>query len=79
MSAADLDRRTALRKMKILATSLLVAATIVFIVASWLNNITTGSERYRAFAEAARWRLPTGSLSRRFGTRSVPVPTRQSS
>jgi uncharacterized membrane-anchored protein YjiN (DUF445 family) len=53
MSAADLERRTALRKMKMLATGLLVVVTIVFFVARWLEETHGWVGYIRAFAEAA--------------------------
>ena len=53
MSAADLERRTALRKMKVVATSLLVAVTGVFFVARWQENSHDWVGYIRAFAEAA--------------------------
>jgi uncharacterized membrane-anchored protein YjiN (DUF445 family) len=53
MSAADLERRAALRKMKVVATALLLAVTAVFFVARWLE-VSHGWVGYvRAFAEAA--------------------------
>jgi uncharacterized membrane-anchored protein YjiN (DUF445 family) len=53
MSAADLERRTALRKMKIVATALLGAVTIVFFVARWLEETHGWVGYVRAFAEAS--------------------------
>ena len=53
MSAADLERRLALRKMKALATGLLVFVTIVFFVARWLEETHGWVGYIRAFAEAA--------------------------
>jgi uncharacterized membrane-anchored protein YjiN (DUF445 family) len=53
MSAADLERRRALRKMKVVATALLGGVTIVFLIARWQEG-DHGSVAYvRAFAEAA--------------------------
>ena len=53
MSAADLERRVALRKMKALATGLLVFVTIVFFIARWLEETHGWVGYIRAFAEAA--------------------------
>jgi uncharacterized membrane-anchored protein YjiN (DUF445 family) len=53
MSAADLERRVALRKMKALATGLLVLVTIVFFIARWLEETHGWVGYIRAFAEAA--------------------------
>jgi uncharacterized membrane-anchored protein YjiN (DUF445 family) len=53
MSAADLERRTALRKMKIVATALLVFVTAVFFFARWQENTHDWVGYVRAFAEAA--------------------------
>ncbi len=53
MSAADLERRVALRKMKALATGLLVFVTIVFFFARWLEETHGWVGYIRAFAEAA--------------------------
>ena len=53
MSAADLERRVALRKMKALATGLLVLVTIVFFFARWLEETHGWVGYIRAFAEAA--------------------------
>ena len=53
MSAADLERRAALRKMKIVATSLLLAVTVVFFVARWQEEQHSWIGFIRAFAEAA--------------------------
>ncbi|MEO7370790.1 MAG: DUF445 domain-containing protein [Ilumatobacteraceae bacterium] len=53
MSAADLERRTALRTMKMLATGLLVVVTAVFFIARWLEETHGWVGYIRAFAEAA--------------------------
>lgn len=53
MSAADLERRTALRKMKIVATALLVFVTAVFFFARWQEQSHDWVGYVRAFAEAA--------------------------
>jgi uncharacterized membrane-anchored protein YjiN (DUF445 family) len=53
MSAADLERRTALRKMKIVATALLVVVTGVFFFARWQEETHGWVGYIRAFAEAA--------------------------
>ena len=53
MSAADLERRTALRKMKIVATALLGGATVVFFVARWQQEHHHWVGYLRAFAEAS--------------------------
>jgi uncharacterized membrane-anchored protein YjiN (DUF445 family) len=53
MSVADLERRTALRKMKIVATALLVFVTAVFFFARWLEKTHDWVGYLRAFAEAA--------------------------
>ena len=53
MSAADLERRAALRKMKILATALLVVVSVVFFVARWQEEQHSWVGFIRAFAEAA--------------------------
>ena len=53
MSATDLERRTALRKMKVLATLLFVAVTIVFIIARSLEDAHGWVGYIRAFSEAA--------------------------
>ena len=53
MSAADLDRRAALRRMKVAATSLFVVVMIVFVVARWQEDTHDRVGYVRAFAEAA--------------------------
>jgi uncharacterized membrane-anchored protein YjiN (DUF445 family) len=53
MSAADLERRAALRKMKGVATALLLVVTIVFFVARWQEQHHGWVAYVRAFAEAA--------------------------
>ncbi|HEY0520140.1 MAG TPA: DUF445 domain-containing protein [Ilumatobacteraceae bacterium] len=53
MSAADLERRTALRKMKVIATALLLVVTAVFFIARWLEQSHDWVGYVRAFAEAA--------------------------
>lgn len=53
MSAADLERRAALRKMKIVATALLVAATVAFFIARWQQEHHAWVGYVRAFAEAS--------------------------
>ena len=53
MSAADLERRAALRKMKVVATALLVAVTVIFFIARWLEETHDWVAYIRAFAEAA--------------------------
>lgn len=53
MSAADLERRAALRKMKVVATALLVAATVVFFIARWQQEHHPWVGYIRAFAEAS--------------------------
>jgi uncharacterized membrane-anchored protein YjiN (DUF445 family) len=53
MSAADLERRAALRKMKVVATALLVAVTLVFFIARWQEQHHDWFAYVRAFAEAA--------------------------
>src|SRR5678809_1667836 len=50
---ADLERRTALRRMKFFATALLVLATVVFLVARSLEDTHGWVGYVRAFAEAA--------------------------
>ncbi|MGZ4723560.1 MAG: DUF445 domain-containing protein [Ilumatobacteraceae bacterium] len=53
ISAADLERRDALRKMKVGATALLVAVTAVFFVARWQQQYHGWVGYLRAFAEAS--------------------------
>jgi uncharacterized membrane-anchored protein YjiN (DUF445 family) len=53
MSAADLERRAALRKMKVVATALLLVVTVVFFVARWQEQDHGWVAYVRAFAEAA--------------------------
>ncbi len=53
MSAADLERRGALRRMKVVATALLVVATIVFFIARWQEKSHDWVGYIRAFAEAS--------------------------
>ncbi len=53
MSAADLERRTALRKMKVVATALLGLVTVVFFIARWQEDSGEWVSYVRAFAEAA--------------------------
>jgi uncharacterized membrane-anchored protein YjiN (DUF445 family) len=53
MSAADLERRAALRKMKVVATALLGVVTVIFFVARWLEETHEWVAYIRAFAEAA--------------------------
>ena len=53
MSAADLERRTALRKMKVVATALFVVVTVVFFIARWQEVHHDWVGYIRAFAEAA--------------------------
>ena len=53
ISAADLERRDALRKMKISATALLVAVTFVFFIARWQQQYHGWVGYIRAFAEAS--------------------------
>src|SRR5471030_170986 len=53
MSAADLERRAALRKMKVVATALLLVVTIVFFIARWQERDHSWVAYVRAFAEAA--------------------------
>jgi uncharacterized membrane-anchored protein YjiN (DUF445 family) len=53
MSAADLERRAALRKMKVVATALLVAATVVFFIARSQQEHHAWVGYVRAFAEAS--------------------------
>ena len=53
ISAADLERRGALRKMKIGATALLVAVTVVFFIARWQQQYHGWVGYIRAFAEAS--------------------------
>jgi uncharacterized membrane-anchored protein YjiN (DUF445 family) len=53
ISAADLERRSALRKMKIGATALLVAVTFVFFIARWQQQYHGWVGYIRAFAEAS--------------------------
>jgi uncharacterized membrane-anchored protein YjiN (DUF445 family) len=53
MSAADLERRAALRKMKGVATALLLVVTIVFFIARWQEQHHGWVAYVRAFAEAA--------------------------
>ena len=53
MSAADVERRAALRKMKIVATALLVVVTVVFFVARWQEEQHSWVGFIRAFAEAS--------------------------
>ena len=50
---ADLERRTALRKMKFFATGLLVLATVAFLVFRSLEDAHGWAGYVRAFAEAA--------------------------
>jgi len=50
---ADLERRTALRKMKFFATGLLVLATVAFLVFRSLEDTHGWAGYVRAFAEAA--------------------------
>jgi len=53
MSAADLERRAALRKMKIVATALLLVVAVVFFVARWQEERHSWVGFIRAFAEAS--------------------------
>ena len=53
MSAADLERRTALRKMKVVATALFAVVTVVFFIARWQEVHHDWVGYIRAFAEAA--------------------------
>ena len=53
MSAADLERRAALRKMKVVATALFGVVTVVFFVARWQEEQHNWVGYIRAFAEAA--------------------------
>ena len=53
MSAADRERRRALRKMKIVATALLGGVSIVFLIARWQEEHHSSVSYVRAFAEAA--------------------------
>ena len=53
MSAADLERRSALRKMKVVATALLVGVTIAFFIARWQQVHHSWVGYIRAFAEAS--------------------------
>jgi uncharacterized membrane-anchored protein YjiN (DUF445 family) len=53
MSAADLERRAALRKMKVVATALFAVVTVVFFVARWQEEQHDWVGYLRAFAEAA--------------------------
>ena len=53
MSAADLERRAALRKMKVVATALFAVVTVVFFVARWQEQQHNWVGYLRAFAEAA--------------------------
>ena len=53
MSAADLERRSALRKMKVVATALLLAVTVAFFIARWQQEHHSWVGYIRAFAEAS--------------------------
>jgi uncharacterized membrane-anchored protein YjiN (DUF445 family) len=53
LSAGDLERRAGMRRMKALALGLLVAVTILFVVATWLEKRHSWVGYVRAFAEAA--------------------------
>jgi uncharacterized membrane-anchored protein YjiN (DUF445 family) len=53
MSAADLERRAALRKMKVVATALFAVVTVVFLFARWQETRHGWVGYVRAFAEAA--------------------------
>ena len=53
MSAADLERRAALRKMKVVATALFAVVTVVFFIARWEEEQHDWVGYIRAFAEAA--------------------------
>ncbi len=53
MSAADLERRAALRKMKVVATALFAVVTVVFFIARWQEEQHDWVGYIRAFAEAA--------------------------
>ena len=53
MSAADLERRTALRKMKVVATALFAVVSVIFLVARWQEGHHGWVGYIRAFAEAA--------------------------
>ena len=53
MSAADLERRAALRKMKMMATALLLAVTVLFFIARWQQDSHAWVGYVRAFAEAS--------------------------
>ena len=53
VTAADAQRRVALRRMKRFATGLLVFVTVVFVVARWIEETHPGVGYLRAFAEAA--------------------------
>ncbi len=53
MSAADLERRAALRKMKVVATALFAVVTVVFFIARWQEEQHDWVGYIRGFAEAA--------------------------
>ncbi|MEP7203429.1 MAG: DUF445 domain-containing protein [Ilumatobacteraceae bacterium] len=53
MSAADLERRVALRRMKIVATALFFVVAVVFFIARWQEKQHDWVAYVRAFAEAA--------------------------
>jgi uncharacterized membrane-anchored protein YjiN (DUF445 family) len=53
MSAADLERRSALRKMKIVATALFFVVAVIFFIARWQEETHDWVGYIRAFAEAA--------------------------
>jgi uncharacterized membrane-anchored protein YjiN (DUF445 family) len=53
LSAADLERRTALRKMKLVATALLVVVSVMFLIARWQEQHHGWVGYVRAFAEAS--------------------------
>ena len=68
-SAADAERRRGLRRMKVVALSFLLGATVIFLVCTWAQShgaappgsATSAPQRKRAWS--ARW--PTGSRSPR--------------
>ncbi|MDT5335374.1 MAG: hypothetical protein QOD90_879, partial [Mycobacterium sp.] len=78
-SAADAERRRGLRRMKVVALSFLLAATVVFLVAAWAQSVgAPGWVGYvRAAAEAgmvgalADWFAVTALFKHPLG---IPIP-----
>ena len=60
-SAADAERRRALRRMKVLATSFLVGATVVFLVCTWAQS--QGAPGWVGYVRAAAEAGMVGALA----------------